>query len=109
VEVTGTATVGGVFDVEQWFLSSLANETTITLPLYMSYILLAYDDVYDVYEQTSDVFRPRFASTVSTLFDMQHFFDDVVGGLPPTSKGLLRPHYYANVTENPQNPLRVRL
>ena len=36
VEVTGTATVGGVFDVEQWFLASLANETTVTLPLYVS-------------------------------------------------------------------------
>src|SRR5262249_28972771 len=49
VDVTGTATVGGIFDVEQWFLASLANKTTITLPLYVSYILLAYDDVYNIY------------------------------------------------------------
>src|SRR5262245_13220678 len=42
IEVAGTATVGGIFDVEQWFLTSVANETTATLPLYMSYILLAY-------------------------------------------------------------------
>ncbi len=52
VDVTGTATVGGVFDVEQWFLASLANETTVTVPLYVSYILLAYDDVYNVYGNT---------------------------------------------------------
>ncbi len=109
VDVTGTATVGGVFDVEQWFLASLANETTVTLPLYVSYILLAYDDVYDVYGQTSDVFRQRYASTVSGLFDMQHFFDDVLAGLPPNSRALLRSSYYADVTTNPQNPLRVRL
>ena len=44
--MTGTATVGGVFDVEQWFLASLANETTVTVPLYVSYLLLAYDDMY---------------------------------------------------------------
>ena len=50
--MTGTATVGGIFDVEQWFLSLLASETTVTLPLYVSYILLAYDDIYDVYERT---------------------------------------------------------
>ena len=109
VDVTGTATVGGVFDVEQWFLASLANETTVTLPLYVSYILLAYDDVYNVYGQTSDVFRQPYASTVSGLFDMQHFFDDVLAGLPPTSRALLKPSYYASVTANPQNPLRVRL
>jgi dipeptidyl aminopeptidase/acylaminoacyl peptidase len=63
VDVTGTATVGGVFDV----------------------------------------------STVSGLFDMRHFFDDVLAGLPPNSRALLRPSYYAEVTTNPHNPLRVRL
>lgn len=109
VEVTGTATVGGVYDVEQWFLASLANETTVTLPLYVSYILLAYDDVYDVYEQTSDVFRRPYASTVESLFDMQHFFDDVLAGVPPNSRALLRSSYYTSVTANPQHPLRVRL
>jgi pimeloyl-ACP methyl ester carboxylesterase len=109
LDVTGTATVGGVFDVEQWFLASLANKTTVTLPLYISYILLAYDDIYDVYGQTSDVFRPPYASTVSGLFDMRHFFDDVLAGLPPNSRALFRSSYYKSVTENPQDPLRVRL
>ena len=64
VDVTGTATVGGVFDIEPFFLAALANETTATVPLYVSYILLAYDDVYDVYGETSDVFRQPYASTV---------------------------------------------
>ncbi|HEU4391505.1 MAG TPA: hypothetical protein VFV34_27190 [Blastocatellia bacterium] len=109
VDVTGTATVGGVFDVEQWFLASLANETTVTLPLYVSYILLAYDDVYDVYEHTPDVFRRPYASTVNSLFDMHHFFDDVLAGLAPNPRALLRSSYYAGVTADPQNPLRVRL
>ena len=109
VAVAGTATVGGVFDVEAWFLASLANDTIVTLPLYVLYILLAYDDVYDMYEHPSDVFRPRYAPTVGELFDMRHFFDDVLAGLPPTSRALLRPAYYASVTTNPQHPLRVRL
>ncbi|HEY5806528.1 MAG TPA: prolyl oligopeptidase family serine peptidase, partial [Povalibacter sp.] len=91
VDVTATATAGGVFDVEQWFLASLANETTGTLPLYVSYLLLAYDDVYDVYRRTSDVFRQPYASTVSDLFDMDHYFDDVLAGLPGTSRALLKP------------------
>ena len=54
VDVTATATVGGVFDVEQWFLASLANETTAHVPLYVSYLLLAYDDIYDIYGQTAE-------------------------------------------------------
>jgi fermentation-respiration switch protein FrsA (DUF1100 family) len=35
--------------------------------------------------------------------------NDVLAGLPPNSRALLRSSYYASVTEDPQNPLRVRL
>jgi hypothetical protein len=109
VEVAGTATVGNIFDVEQWFLSLLARDNTNTLPLYASYILLAYDDIYNVHGRTSDVFRQPYASTVEGLFDMHHFWDDVLAGLPPTSRALLTSSYYARVTADPNNPLRVRL
>jgi pimeloyl-ACP methyl ester carboxylesterase len=110
VPVTGTATVGGVFDVEEWFLSLL---TTNTPPqagaLYVSYILLAYDDVYDVFDRTSDVFRKPYASTVSGLFDMQHFWDDVLAGVAATPRSLLKPSYYDTVTSNRRDPMRTRL
>ena len=109
VDVTATATVGGIFDVEQWFLSSLDNQTTVTLPLYMAYILLAYDDIYDVYRRKTDVFRQPYASTVDELFDMKHFFDDVLAGMPPTTRALLTHSFSASFASDPGNPLRVRL
>jgi hypothetical protein len=109
VDVTGTATVGGVLDIEPFFLLALANETTVTLPLYVSYIILAYNDLYNLHARTSDVFRQPYASRVEELFDMQHFFDDVLAALPSTTRALLRPSFYANVIANPQHPLRVRL
>jgi acetyl esterase/lipase len=107
--ITAGAAVGGVFDVERFFLSSLADETTVTLPLYVSYLLLAYDDIYDVYGDPSDVFRPRFAATIPGLFDMQHYWDDVLAAHPPTARALLRPGYYEHVLNNRDEPLRVRL
>jgi pimeloyl-ACP methyl ester carboxylesterase len=109
VDVSGTATVGGIFDVEQWFLSLLSRDNTVTLPLYAAYILLAYDDVYNVYERISHVFRQPYALTVSGLFDMHHFWDDVLAGLPPNSRALLTSRYYARVTADPRDSLRIRL
>jgi acetyl esterase/lipase len=109
VEVTATAMVGGVLDIEDFFLLSIANETTATIPLYVSYILLAYDDIYDVYGQPADVFRQPYASTVPGLFDMKHFFDDVLAGLPTTTRELLTRSYFRAVSTNPDDPLRVRL
>jgi hypothetical protein len=109
VDVTATATVGGVFDIERFFLVSIANTTTLTLPLYVSYLLLAYDDIYDVFDRLSDVFRQPYASTVPGLFDMRHFFDDVLAGMPPTSRELLTASFFRDVSNNPDHPLRVRL
>ena len=109
VNVTATATVGGVFDVERWFLTLLTNDTAVTPPLYASYILLAYDDIYDLYRRESAVFRSPYAATVSSLFDMQHYFDDVLAGLPGDSRDLLTSAFFADVTTKPHHPLRIRL
>ena len=109
LDVDATAMVGGVLDIERFFLLGLTNEAVVTVPLYISYILLAYDDIYDVHGGPSDVFRRPFAATVPGLFDMQHFFDDVLAELPLTARELLRPSYYAAVTSDPEHPLRVRL
>jgi pimeloyl-ACP methyl ester carboxylesterase len=109
VKVDGTAVVGAVFDVEQWFLGSLAREDSIAQALYVSYLLLAYDDVYDVYESIDDVFRRRYAGIVENLFDMRHYFDDVMFALPPPARDLIKLSYYARVTTNRDDPMRIRL
>jgi acetyl esterase/lipase len=109
VEVTATATVGGVFDLERFFQSAIADTTTPTVPLYVAYLLLAYDDIYDVYGRLTDVFRQPYAGRVAGLFDMRHFFDDVVAALPPTTRELLTASYFRALTTDPDEPMRVRL
>lgn len=108
VRVTGAAVVGGVFDVERWFFTSLTSET-LTRPLYATYLLLAFDDMYDVYASPSDVFRPRYAGIVDGLFDMRHFFDDIVAELLPPGREILTESYVAHLTTNRNDPMRVRL
>jgi pimeloyl-ACP methyl ester carboxylesterase len=108
VRVAGTAVVGAIPDPERWFFTSLTSDW-ITRPLYATYLLLAYDDVYDVYASTSDVFRPHYAGIVEDLFDMKHFFDDVMFELPPPGWKILTPSFLARLLTNPNEPFRVRL
>jgi hypothetical protein len=73
---------------------SIANTSVVTVPLYVSYLLLAYDDIYDVYGRPADVFRQPYAATVPGLFDMRHFFDDVLAAcrdLARAPQGLVLP------------------
>ena len=86
--LAATATVGGVFDVERFFLSALGN---------------------DLVDRPAEVFRQPYAATVAGLFDMRHYFDVIVAALPPTSRELLRPSFLQAVLENRDHPLRVRL
>lgn len=46
---------------------------------------------------------------MNDFFDMQHFFDDVLAELPPNSNALLTSSFYADVSANSLNSLRVRL
>jgi hypothetical protein len=108
VDVTATATGGNLLDVERWVFSFFTNHTTVTLPLYMAYILLAYDDIYDVYDRKTDVFRQPYAGTVAGLLDMQHFWDDILAGMPLTAQGLLTRSYTLKLAD-PREPLRLRL
>lgn len=43
------------------------------------------------------------------LFDMRHYFDDVLAGLPPTSRELLRASFLREVRGDRDHPRRVRL
>src|SRR5204862_188088 len=97
IAVTGTVTGGVIFDPEKWFLSGFVSQT-YTLPVYMSLILLTYDDIYNVYERKTDVFRQPYAATVADLFDMRHFWDDVLAGLPTIGRDLITPSYARKVT-----------
>jgi acetyl esterase/lipase len=58
---------------------------------------------------TSEVFRPQYAGIVDGLFDMQHFFDDIVAELPAPAREILTESYVAQLTANRYDPLRVRL
>ena len=57
----------------------------------------------------SDVFRAPYAAALPGLFDMQHYWDDILAGLPPTSRELLQPAYFNAGAEQPGHPMRVRL
>jgi hypothetical protein len=54
---------------------------------FVTYLLLAFDDIYDVYGSADSVFRSRYAAKVEKFFDTQRYFDDVFVELPPPGRG----------------------
>lgn len=106
--VAATGTVGGIFDVERWFLDSLHTETA-TLPLYMADLLVAYDDLYDVYRSPERVFRAPYAALMPELFNGHATFDEVLASLAPSVEELLQPEFLAAFESQRRLEMRVRL
>jgi pimeloyl-ACP methyl ester carboxylesterase len=109
VEVTAMATTGSVLAPEKFFLFTLDSvEEGTFLPLYGTYMLAAYDVLYDLYASPSEAFRPAYAPIVGDLFDMTAFWDDVVAGLGPTLKQTLRPSFHRQARRR-DSEIRARL
>jgi hypothetical protein len=54
---------------------------------FVTYLLLAFDDIYDVYGSADSVFRRRYAAKGEKFFDTQRYFDDVFVELLPPGRG----------------------
>lgn len=62
---------------------------------YLAYITVAWNRIYHLYEDESQVFKPPYAGGVATLFDGGHTIEQTLAGLPATPADLLQPAYVA--------------
>jgi hypothetical protein len=109
IDIEGTAVVGAVADPETWFVGLLDEVDNPYLQLYAADLVVSYNDVYgDLYDDPSEAFAPPYDETVEGLFDMEHFYFEVVEGLPGSSAELFTPDFYA-AAQDPGSPLRTHL
>jgi len=71
---------------------------------YLAYITVAWNRIYHLYEDESQVFRAPYAGRVAALFDGEHTIEETVAGLPSNPADLLQPAY-ASLLRNPTGPL----
>ena len=83
VDVDGTATVGGVFDVEQWFLASLASETPSRCRCTSRTSCSPSTTSTTFTTSTADVFRQPYACNVRTSSTCSTSSTTCSAGLPP--------------------------
>jgi hypothetical protein len=62
---------------------------------YLAYITVAWNRIYHLYEDESQVFKPPYAGRVAALFDGGHTIEQTQAGLAATPADLLQPAYAA--------------
>lgn len=81
-----------LFDVE-WPAALNGTVDRRSATYYLAYITVAWQRIYHLYDDESEVFRAPYAGRVAELFDGEHTIEQTQDGLPESPSELLQPGY----------------
>lgn len=104
--IVASAPMAGAYDLADTSLPAALTKPAASSALYVTYALLAYDRVYDIYTNPSEIFQAPYDTQVESLFDGTHEMQEIVGALPATPADLLKPAFVNEYLSNTNYPLR---
>jgi hypothetical protein len=107
--VTASAPMGGPYDLSGVMAAAFTSAAPHPAPYYLPYLILAYDEVYDLYADPSEVFRPPYDELLPPLFDRRHAGGAIDAVMPARAADVLEPALVARFESDPDDPLRQRL
>lgn len=107
--LTATAPMAGNYDMSGTMADLMLSREPYPSPFYFPYTLLAYDDVYDLFENLSDAFVPPWDVRLPVLFDGAHDSAQIDAELPAVPLEIARDDYIAAFESDDNHPLRQAL
>ena len=108
-QVTASAPCAGPYDLSLVMLDLMLTPEPYDAPYYLPYTVLSYDDVYDLYDSPSDFFISPYDTLLPPLFDGNHTGGEVNEVMPDVPVEIFFPEIIADVSANPDHPLRLAL
>ena len=107
--VTACAPMAGAYDLSGVTTSNSLSGATPPNPYYFLYLLAAYQDVYHLAGNLSDLLAAPYNTTLPPLLDGTHSGDDINAALPRDPVQVLKPVFLDAFRSNPRHPLRLAL
>jgi pimeloyl-ACP methyl ester carboxylesterase len=107
--ITASAPMSGPYDIDGAQTDVMLSEEPYSNPFYMPYTLLAYNDVYQIYDSPSDFFKEPWATTLPPLFDGYHEGYEIDELLPERPVEIIRDDVLESFTNNMEDPFRLLL
>lgn len=107
--VTASAPMAGAFDLADISFPAALTAPAPSSAFYVTYALLAYDRVYDIFPEPGAVFLAPYDAQVEALFDGTHDMLEIMAALPPTPAELLQPSFVVDYLQDDEHPLRALL
>ena len=105
--VTASAAGAGPFDLTET-AKELANKVTNSKPAYMSFLLKAYDSIYNL-NQVSDMYQPQYVANINNLFNGQHSASNINDNLTTTTADLFNSDFLSALQGDDEHVIKDKL
>ncbi len=108
--ITASAPMAGPYDLSGATMTALlqTNQAYIS-PWYIPYLILAYNSVYRLYPDISQVLKAPYATALPPLFDGQHSGEQIDDAMPPVPSEIFHPLFLEEFRTNSAHPFKLAL
>ncbi len=107
--VTASNPMSGPYDVAGVQADVITSDEPYPTPSYLPYVLLAYNQVYDFFDDASVAFKPPYNVTLPPLFDGTHGNGEIHDAMPDIPKEVLDEDLLNDYINDPDHFFRVAL
>ena len=107
--VTASAPMAGPYNLSEVMVEQILEDAPYPSPGYLPFTLLAYDMLYDVYDQLDEVIIEEYAASIEALFDGEKSIRHINRHLPEVPRELLTPTFIKAMSTDPSHPFRQAL
>ena len=109
ITVTASAPMAGPYNLSTVMVQQILEDSAYPSPGYLPFTLLAYDMVYDVFDELGDVILPEYISVVESMMEGKTSLRQINRQLPPIPRNMLTPAFIDAFQVDSGHPLRVAL
>ena len=104
--VTASAPMAGAYDLSGVMMDVMLGDQPYPAPYYLPYVILAYDEIYGLFDDPSEFLASPYDTLIPPLFDGNHGAGEINGLLPDVVRDMLNPSLVAEVEQDPDHRYR---
>ena len=108
-QITASTLCAGAYDMSGTMFDLMVSYEEYGAPYYLPYVVLAYQDSYNLVDDLNEYFLPQYSDTLQTLFNGDYSSSDIDAIMPSIPIEIFIPEVVEEVIDDYNHPLRQRL
>lgn len=107
--VTASIPMAGPYDVSGVLVDTMLNDKPYSNPFYLMYVILAYHEIYGLFDDPEEIFSETYAPRVRDYLTGSLSLNDLQSQMPKIPKAMLSPDFVEAFSTDTNHPFRELL